>query len=509
MPGMLRAAVCAVLLLAPAAVARADTLDDVRARGTIRWGGDQEGGGPYIYPRRDDPSRVAGFEVGLMDLLAARLAVRPEFKQGEWDKLLDLVRRRDIDIVVNGYELTASRLQRNLATIPYYIYELQLLARRNDASIRSWEDLKTQGGRRKKVGVLGGSSAETYVRDRLGEDVDVRLYTGSTDAMIEVQNGRLDATVQDLPPAIYYRNRFRGLDFVGPPVGPGYYVIYLRAGDERLRDELNAGLLDIIHNGKLRALYERYGLWNATQEKLGTPGLGLAAVGPDLPVIEQSEEAHGWAVVRRNLPLLLQAAWMTVRLTCEAMPLAIIAGLLVALGRLYGPAPLRWLSTGYVEFLRGTPLLIQLFTIYYVLPPALGISLNPITAAIVGLAINYSAYEAENYRAGLLAIPTGQLEAALSLGMSRAVALRRVIVPQAVRIVIPPVTNDFIALFKDTSICSIITVVELSKRYSILVNSTNAYLELAAVTAFLYLLMSYPLSLLSRRLERRFPRVAV
>jgi polar amino acid transport system substrate-binding protein len=190
------------------------------------------------------------------------------------------------------------------------------------------------------------------------------------------------------------------------------------------------------------------------------------------------------------------------------MPLAMAAGLLVALGRLYGPAPLQWLLTVYVEFLRGTPLLIQLFTIYYVLPPALGISLDPIPAAIAGLAINYSAYEAENYRAGLLAIPTGQMEAALSLGMSRAVALRRVIVPQAIRIVIPPVTNDFIALFKDTSICSIITVLELAKRYSILVNSTNAYLELAAVTCILYLLMSYPLSLLARRLERRFPRVA-
>ena len=101
------------------------------------------------------------------------------------------------------------------------------------------------------------------------------------------------------------------------------------------------------------------------------------------------------------------------------------------------------------------------------------------------------------------------MEAALSLGMSRAVALRRIIVPQAVRLVIPPVTNDFIALFKDTSICSVITVVELAKRYQILVNSTNAYLELATLTALLYLLMSYPLSLVARRLERRVPRVAV
>ena len=111
--------------------------------------------------------------------------------------------------------------------------------------------------------------------------------------------------------------------------------------------------------------------------------------------------------------------------------------------------------------------MLQLFVLFYLL------KLPPWVAGIAGLAINYSAYEAEIYRAGLQAIPAGQMEAALALGMSRAMALRRVIVPQAVRIVIPPVTNDFIALFKDTSVCSVITLVELTKQYSILANSTG------------------------------------
>jgi polar amino acid transport system substrate-binding protein len=130
-----------------------------------------------------------------------------------------------------------------------------------------------------------------------------------------------------------------------------------------------------------------------------------------------------------------------------------------------------------------------------------------VPAAILGLAINYSAYEAEIYRAGLLAIPIGQMEAALALGMSRGQALRRIVVPQAVRLVVPPVTNDFIALFKDTSVCSAITVVELTKLYSIQSNSTGAYIELAVVTGLLYFAMSYPLSLVARRLERRAERV--
>ena len=141
--------------------------------------------------------------------------------------------------------------------------------------------------------------------------------------------------------------------------------------------------------------------------------------------------------------------------------------------------------------------MLQLFVLFYLAEAA------ALVAGIAGLAINYSAYEAEIYRAGLQAIPAGQMEAALALGMSRWLALRRVIVPQAVRIVIPPVTNDFIALFKDTSVCSVITLVELTKEYSILANSTGGAIEFALAVAVLYMMMSVPLSWFSRWSERR------
>ena len=149
-----------------------------------------------------------------------------------------------------------------------------------------------------------------------------------------------------------------------------------------------------------------------------------------------------------------------------------------------------------------TPVLIQLYLIYYGLPNV-GIRLDAFSAAVLGLGLNYAAYEAEIYRAGLQSIPKVQMEAALSLGMSRVLAIRRIIAPQAVRIVIPPVTNDFIALFKDTSLVSIITVVELTKAYNILAVSSLKFLELGALTAILYFSMSYPLSLFARFMERR------
>jgi polar amino acid transport system substrate-binding protein len=201
---------------------------------------------------------------------------------------------------------------------------------------------------------------------------------------------------------------------------------------------------------------------------------------------------------------------MTIFLSVTSFPIAMLIGLMVGLGRVYGPRLISIPLGIYVEVLRGTPLLLQLYTIFYLLPKlGLGIEFTSLEAGIIGLAINYSAYEAENYRAGLLAIPRGQMEASLALGMNPLTALRVVIVPQAVRIVIPPVTNDFIALFKDTSVCSVILITELTRKYNELYNFNRDYVvELAFVTAGLYLIMSYPMAILARVLERRMGTTA-
>jgi polar amino acid transport system substrate-binding protein len=192
---------------------------------------------------------------------------------------------------------------------------------------------------------------------------------------------------------------------------------------------------------------------------------------------------------------------MTVLLSVVSMALAIALGLALAVLRFFGPQPARAAAAAYVEVYRGTPLLVQLFILYYGLPN-IGIVLSPPAAAIIGLGMNYAAYEAEVYRAGIEAVPRGQMEAALSLGMPRALALRRVILPQAFRVSLPAVTNDFIALFKDSSIVSVIAMVELTKTYGILAATTLRYFELGLIVAVLYFGMSYPLSIVARRLER-------
>jgi polar amino acid transport system substrate-binding protein len=473
---------------------------------TLRWGGDRSGGGPYIYTDRHGD--LAGFETELASYLADELGLYDRFVQGPWDKLPDRLTRGDIDIVLNGYEWTPERESKWASTIPYYIYRLQLLARKDDDTIHSWDDLRSQpDGRPRRIGVLSGSAAQRYVAKTFGNDVELLAYTeGVTSAMRLVEQGQLDATVQDYPTTVFYAQKFPALHAVGETVAPGrypYYVIFVRRDDEDLLRRLDDALRRAISDGRLERLYRRYRIWTDEQPK-------LAALAEHWPPIDDSppEEEEDSSEGQSFLLILARAAVTTVLLACLSMPLAMLIGLLVAIGRLYGPVWLNWLLTIYVEFLRGTPLLLQLFVIFFLLP-ALDIRIPAFWAGVMGLAINYSAYEAENYRAGFLAIPKGQMEAALALGMSTWTALRRVIVPQAVRIVIPPVTNDFIALFKDTSVCSVIAVTELTGRYSELYNNhPNAVLQLGLLTALLYLLMSYPLSLVARRLERRFPKVA-
>jgi polar amino acid transport system substrate-binding protein len=469
----------------------ADTLAKIERTGQLIYGSDKEGGGPYAYPDPEAPREVTGFEVEMMRAIGKELNATPVFAQGQWDKLLQVLAIGRIDLVVNGYEWTESRAREFLATRPYYVYQLQVMAPRG-GPIRSWGDLlrPRPGGGRWRVGVLSSSAADSFAREEGGATVEVVSFDGSTDAMTAVRNGQIDATLQDVPAALFYRDRFPGLELVGPPVGHGYYVIFLRRGDQALRDAVDRALEHLIASGDLRRIDEKYGIWNDAQRELaGWTGEPFRA-----SVIRPP---HGWRLLRRYAPLLLDAALMTIFLSVTSMPLAMVIGLFVALGRLYGPAALKAVLAGYVELLRGTPLMLQLFVLFYLL------RLPALVAGIAGLAINYSAYDAEIYRAGLQAIPAGQMEAALALGMSRRLALRRVIVPQAIRIVIPPVTNDFIALFKDTSVCSAITLVELTKQYSILGNSTGGWLEFALATSLLYLAMSMPLSWFSRWSERR------
>ncbi|WP_321150295.1 amino acid ABC transporter permease [Aeromonas jandaei] len=201
-------------------------------------------------------------------------------------------------------------------------------------------------------------------------------------------------------------------------------------------------------------------------------------------------------------PLLSAGLIFTVPLTLSTFVLGILLGLLVALARLYGPTPLVALVRFYVWLIRGTPLLVQLFLIFYGLPSA-GIVLDAFTAALIGFTLNIGAYSSEIIRATLAAIPKGQWEAAYSIGMNWPQVMWRVILPQAARIAVPPLSNTFISLVKDTSLAAAVTVPELFQAAQRLASVTYEPLILYSETALIYLMFSSVLSTLQDRLERK------
>lgn len=479
----------------------------------FRWGCDPTGGAPYIF--KDKSGAYVGFEKELADYLAEKLGRESEMVEGDWANLPQQLNKPadvdgGVDVVLNGYELRKDLANKYGVTRPYYVYRLTLVVAKDNDAINDWDDLKG-----KSVGVLGGTVAHRYVKNRFRSggrffprlSLELKSNPDVANVFKLVNDGRMDATVQDSPAATYFLSEYEGLRQAGEPVQPGelpgYYVIYYRKSDTELGKQLDAAITVGLRDGSLKRIYEKYGLWNADQEAL-LQRLDLPWPPGNLP-----DEESPWPELIGELIL---AAGMTILLAVTSFPIAVLIGLVVAIGRVYGPWIVRVPFGVYVEVIRGTPILLQLFLIYYMVPelfinaehPEWIRWLTPFVAGVLGLAINYSAYEAENYRAGLLAIPNGQMEAALALGMTKWTAIRRVVVPQAVRIVIPPVTNDFIALFKDTSACSILFVTELTRKYNELFNfNRDLIVELAFITAGLYLLMSYPLAIFARWLERR------
>ena len=208
-------------------------------------------------------------------------------------------------------------------------------------------------------------------------------------------------------------------------------------------------------------------------------------------------------VVADNFPILLRGVWLTVELWAVALVLGLMLGLLISLGPVSGKRWLRIPAIGYVEVFRNTPVLVQLIWFYYAFPIVLGQQLSPITAAIMGLTLNTSAYCAEIFRAGIESIAKGQWEAAKAIGMTRSMALRRVILPQVGKRMLPAFTNRAIELAKVTSLASVLAVHEVMYQGRLLSSTYYRPLEILTVVALVYFVLIYPGSWLSARLERK------
>jgi polar amino acid transport system substrate-binding protein len=475
------ACVCALAACDQVSDPEGATLAGIQQRGEITWGADIQGGEPYVYEDPQDPSHLIGFELDIMDAIARRLGVKARMVQYNWSNLVPSLERGDFDVVMNGLESTAERRARILVSEPYYVYA-ETLTVRAGAPYRSVFELAGH-----RVGTLNQTVAHDILLAVRG--VDIGVYEGNEEPYRDLELGRSDGVLLDNIIADRYGCQNQALRCLPYDVARGVYVIGMRKGDAALKAAIDGALADMRADGELERILRKANLWDNRQTE------PTAAGGAAHPAREFDGEM---------LAQFTTAALVTLKISALAFVLAVPLGMLLAIGRVYGAAPVRGAARAYIELFRGTPVLLQLFVLYYGL--ARYVHLGPVEAAVLGLGLNYAAYEAEVYRGALLAIPRGQSEAARALGMGPWQTLRFVMIPQALRLALPPMTNDFVSLLKDSSLVSVITVIELTKRMTIAAVDMRGWLIPGVACAAFYLALSLPLSELARRLERRLAR---
>ena len=481
---------------------------------TLRWAGDPEGGAPFVQADPSNPDHLEGFDVEVADLMARGLGRSPRFVLVAFASLDQSIARGDAEIALSGIEDTPSRRATTSVTIPYYEFREVLAVR--DADLPQIHGLADLHGRR--VATLGGTIAyeillraeRTFGLQALSYDDDVHPYE-------DLVLGRVDAVLLDNVLADRRAKALRGFSVVRDPVAVGHYVGVLSAANASLRDGVDEILRAAMRDGRLEAIFRKWSVWNEDQPALygrllaGLPVEPFAILGEwtasttgarggsdESPLFGASQ----WEASRRYLPALLRASVITIVLSSLSMALAVALGVLIATGRVYGGRPLRAVLIGYVELMRGTPILLQLFVLYYGIASA--IRLPAFVAALVGLALNYAAYESEIYRGALEAVSPGQLDAARILGLRERQVLMLVRGPQAFRLALAPMTNDFVALLKDSSLVSVLTVMELTKQTQIFAANVGSWVLPGMLCALLYLAMSLPIAAAARRLERRW-----
>jgi len=474
----------------------------VAQQSDLRWAGDLEGGAPFVEADPNDPNKLTGFDVEIAELIARGLKRTPHFQFVPYGSIDQAIERGTAEIGLSGMEDTPTRRAAMATTIPYYAFREVLAVRDADAGrFRTLADLR---GRR--VGTLGGTMAyEILLQGERQHGLEAVSYDDDVHPYSDLLLGRIDGVLLDNVLAERRRKTMAGITIQPQAVATSHYVGVLAPRNAPLRDSIDEILRAAMRDGTLETIFRKWGVWNGDQRALYDNLIARKAV--PAVTISGSDAQIGVALSRREatlryVPSLIKAAGVTLILSCLAMAIAVTLGVLIASGRVYGRAPLRLALTGYVELMRGTPVLLQLFVIYYGLASI--VKLPAFLAALAGLALNYAAYESEIYRGALEAVPGGQLEAARTLGLTERQVLRLVRGPQAFRIALAPMTNDFVALLKDSSLVSVLTVVELTKQTQIFATNLGSWVIPGTLCAAMYLVMSLPLGALARRLEERW-----
>jgi polar amino acid transport system substrate-binding protein len=444
---------------------------------------------------QDTAGDFIGFEIDLVKEVANRLNKNINVINIPFNGLFSAVQSSRIDIAISSITITEQRLSSVSFAQPYYDSD-QSLTIRSDSNILSINDLQDE-----VVAVDTGSTGDIWATENQQQYgfKEIRRYEGLAPAALDLQIGRVAGYISDIPAMQYYTKDKPELKVVERIETGGSYSMMFRKDDELamsvneiITNLKREGIVNELHNKWFGVLAEET---TSTAKVTAMPGV---RVGLKLNFVDTFLNRE---VFVETYPMLLLGLTTTLKLGLVSIILGLIFGLLLAMTRLYAPTIARVISKVYINVFRSIPLLVLLIVIFYALP-FVGISLSPFTAAATALVIVSSAYTAEIFRSGIEAIPKGQFEASQALGLSFVQMMKDVILPQATRIVIPPLTNNSINVIKDTALASVVAMPDLLKQatqaQAIAANPTPLI-----VAAGIYLLVLLPLVLAVSHLEKR------
>ena len=406
-----------------------DSLQRVRQNGTLRIAID-----PTYPPMEfEKDGQPVGFDVDFGQELARRLGVQARFISMDWAGIIVGLNSNRYDLIISSMNITEER-EREVDFVPYMAM-YQVFVCREGITVVSEEDLEG-----KIVAVQASTTSHSFVQrlHQKGLNIEIRDLPNATDTFNALKGGQAHVVVTDEPVGRYYARLDKDFAVTGVAMDSEPVGVALRKQDRELQAVVAAAVADMKADGTLRRTSEKW---------FG----GLAQFAP----------SDFWTFSREVvLPRILSGMGLTLALTALSGAGGIALGLLLSLARISRRWPLHRLALGYVTLFRGTPLLLQIFVIFYALP-SLGVRLNALTSGVLALALNAAAYITEIFRAAIQSIDRGQMEAARALGMSYGLAMRRVILPQTFRRLIPPLVNELAALAKDSSLVSVLALHEM------------------------------------------------
>ncbi|GBL09483.1 L-cystine transport system permease protein YecS [Microcystis aeruginosa Sj] len=431
--------------------------------------------------------QLTGFDIDLMRAIGKEADLNIDFRNLPFDGIIPALQARTVEAAISGMTITAERAQAISFSRPYFRAGLAIAVREDNKTIKNFEDLKG-----KRIAVQIGTTGALEATKIPGAVVS--QFDSAALALQELINGRVEAVVNDKPVTLYAIKQagLRRVKVVGELLTEEFYGIALPKNSPYLQ-LINDALGRVIESGQYDVIFQQW---------FGEKPPVLPLVAPALKNLQESR--FNWGELFYNL--IVKGVPWTILLTVLSFLFGLIGGTLVAIALI---SPYKWLKIIcriYVDFFRGTPMLVQLFLIYFGLPGlfreiGLNIDLDRLPAALFALSLNVAAYLAEIMRGGIQSIDNGQWEACSSLGMSPVQTMREVIFPQAFRWMLPPLGNEFITLIKDTSLAAVIGFEELFRQGQLMVATTYKAFEIYIAVALVYLVLTTLSSVVFKRLE--------